>query len=280
VVTLLGACNPRTAEAFTREHKVLLDAARTCWFSHFKTTCDRWGLITDPDGAEQSAADDRDGREVHLSQSYQGMWFGRITLDPISGTTVDHTLRAIERDLFEADWAQAKARLGREPMVMDLARTPAQRRADALVEMATRARTAPPGGRRPAPLFTVVVGLETLKGPILELLNRTMLTPGQVLPWLTKGDIERIVFDPPSRVIDVGVQRRFFTGALRRAIEIRDRTCFHPTCDEIPDRPQVDHIHEASKGGPTTQDNGRWGCDHHNRHRNQHPDPDDDHDHS
>jgi hypothetical protein len=83
-------------------------------------------------------------------------------------------------------------------------------------------------------------------------------------------------YGPPSRVIDVGAKRRFFRGALRRAIEIRDRTCFHPTCDEVPQRPDVDHIHQASKRGQTTQDNGRWGCGYHNRWRTTHPDPDDD----
>ena len=132
--------------------------------------------------------------------------------------------------------------------MLDLKRTPAQRRADALVEMATRARTAPADGRRPAPLFTVVVGLETLRGPILELFNRTVLTPGTAAAHLTEADVERIVFDGPSRVLDVGAQRRFFTGALRRAIEIRDRTCFHPSCDEVPERPEIDHIHEACQG--------------------------------
>ena len=142
--------------------------------------------------------------------------------------------------------------------------------------MATRARTAPADGRRPAPLFTVVVGLETLVGPILELFNRTVLTPGTVAPFLTEADVERIVFDGRSRVLDVGPQRRFFRGALRRGIEVRDRTCFHPSCDEVPERPEVDHIHEASKGGQTTQDNGRLGCGFHNRWRYRHPDPDDD----
>ena len=189
-------------------------------------------------------------------------------------------LRLIERELFDADWAEAKARLDRDPTVLDLARTPAQRRADALVEMATRARTAPTGGRRPAPLFTVVVGLETLRGPILELFNRTMLTPGTAARHLTEAYVERVVFDSPSRVLDVGAQRRFFTGALRRAVEIRDRTCFNRTCDEVPERPHVDHIHEAAKGGATTQDNGRLGCAFHNLWRNQQSDlgddPDDD----
>ena len=141
-----------------------------------------------------------------------------------------------------------------------------------MVEMAVRASTAPPDGRRPAPLFTVLVNYETFAGPILELANRSTITAGSALRWLELADIERIVFDSPSRVIDVGAQRRFFTGALRRAIEVRDRTCFHPTCYETPEHPQIDHIHQAAKGGATTQTNGRLACSYHNRHRNQHPD--------
>ena len=98
------------------------------------------------------------------------------------------------------------------------------------------------------------------------------LTPGSLVPWLGEAEIERVVFDGPSRVIDVGARRRLFRGALRRAIEVRDRTCFFPLCDEPPDRAEIDHIIEASKGGETTQTNGRLGCAFHNRRRNQHPD--------
>ena len=100
-----------------------------------------------------------------------------------------------------------------------------------------------------------------------------MITPRTAARWLTEADIERVVFEAPSRVIDVGVRTPLLTGArLRRAIEVRDRTCFHPTCDEPPLRPQVDHIVEASKGGLTTQENGRLGCGFHNRLRNTRPD--------
>ena len=272
LTTLMGACTARTEGAFADEHLVLLDSARTRGFADFKRHCDIWALYRDPDGAEQGAADDEEGRELHLSQSFGGMWFGRITLDPVRGTVVDETLRLIDRELFDADWASARSRLGRDPLVTELDRTPAQRRADALVEMATRARTAPEGGRRPAPLFTVVVGLETLCGPLLELFNRTVITPGTAAKWLTGADVERIVFESPSRVVDVGAKRRFFRGALRRAIEVRDRTCFHWTCDEPPDRAEIDHIVEAHRGGPTTQDNGRLGCAVHNRWRTTHPD--------
>ncbi len=272
LITLLGVRTARTAEAFEHEHKELLDVARTRGFVDFKRRCDLWEALVDPDGAEQGADDGKAAREVHLSQSFGGMWFGRTTLDPVSGTIVHDTLAAIEQDMFKADWAEAKERLGRDPLVLELRRTPAQRRADALVEMAIRARTVPAGGRRPAPLFTVVVGYETFAGPVLELFNRTVLTPGTAARHLTEADIERVVFDSPSRVIDVGATRRFYRGALRRAIEVRDRTCFHPFCDEVPERPHVDHIHEASKGGPTTQRNARLGCDFHNLWRNAHPD--------
>lgn len=272
LTTLFGARTARTEEAFDAEHEELLESARIRGFADFKRHCDTWSFFKDPDGAEQATKDDQDAREVHLNQSFGGMWFGRVTLDPVNGTIVAETLRMIEQELFEADWKQAKERLGRDPLVMELGRTPAQRRADALTEMAIRARTAPTDGRRPAPLFTVVVGLETFTGPLLELFNRTVITPAAIAHWLTKADVERVVFDSPSRVIDVGTHRRFYTGALRRAIEVRDRTCFHPTCDAVPDRPEIDHIHEHHRGGKTTQHNGRLGCGFHNRWRNHHPD--------
>jgi hypothetical protein len=272
ITTLLGARNPRTREVFERDHKTLLDLAREHSFTSFKRACDHWKLAADPDGAERDADDHRAARELHLNESIGGMWFGRLTLDPVSGTIVDTTLRMIEQELFDADWAAAKHRLSREPTIADLDRTPAQRRADALVEMATRARTAPVGGRRPAPLFTVVCGLDQLTGPILELFNRQIITPGTAALHLTEAYVERVVFDSPSRVIDVGAKRRFFTGAKRRAIEIRDRTCFHPSCDQVPQRPEIDHVHEWSKGGETTQENGRYGCGFHNLHRYLHPD--------
>ncbi|MET0903973.1 MAG: DUF222 domain-containing protein [Acidimicrobiales bacterium] len=129
LTTMLGKRTPRTEQVFDRDHEVLLDAARSVGFTTFKGQCDRWELLVDPDGAEQGAHDDRSAREVHLSRSFGGMWFGKVTLDPISGEIVHTTLAAIERELFEADWAAGKERLGREPTVLDLERTPAQRRA-------------------------------------------------------------------------------------------------------------------------------------------------------
>jgi hypothetical protein len=272
VSALLSVRTPRTEAHFAEGHRELLDAARSLRYSHFRRACDLWSQLADPDGAEDKAEADRAGREVHLSQSFGGMFLGKMTFDPVDGTIVHETLVEIERELFDREWAEARDRLGRDPLVFELPRTPAQRRADAMVEMAIRARTAPPGGRRPAPLFTVVIDYPTLVGPVRELGNGTVVTPGTLAGWLSEADIERIVFGPRSRIVDVGATTRFFRGALRRGIQVRDRTCFHPTCDEPPDRDQIDHIVEASKDGPTTQANGRLGCAFHNRRRNTHPD--------
>ena len=113
----------------------------------------------------------------------------------------------------------------------------------------------------------MLVGYESFAGPLCELANGTMVTPGSLVPWLTRAWVERIVFDSPSRVIDVGVHRRLFAGATRRAIEVRDRQCFDPSCDVPAESCQIDHVPPWADGGLTTQANGRPACAFHNRHR-------------
>ncbi len=223
----------------------------------------------DPDGVEDSAASGEKARRFHLSQSWENMWFGDLVLDPISGAVVFNQLRRIESELFDADWAGARARLGDGATSADLARTPAQRRADALVEMARRAGSVPEGARRPDPLFTVVVGYETFAGRICELANGSAVSPGSLLEWLDEAWVERVVFDGPSRVIDVGVARRLFDGATRGAVQVRDRDCFHDTCDEPAEGCQIDHIEPWSAGGATVAANGRPACGYHNRRRHR-----------
>jgi hypothetical protein len=151
----------------------------------------------------------------------------------------------------------------------DLWRTPAQRRADAMVEMARRAGAKPEGARMPEPLFSVLVDYETFAGTICELANGPAVTPGSLLRYLDQAWIERVVFGSPSRVIDIGARRRLFTGATRRAVQVRDRECFHDFCDIPAADCQVDHIEPYGAGGLTVQDNGRPACDFHNRERHR-----------
>jgi hypothetical protein len=275
-----SARRPANEEALARDEAMLVEFAKTLPYDDFVQFMRYWEQLADPDGAEEDAMERRARRDVYLVESMAGTYLGRMTLDPISGAIVSSELTRLEQELFEADWAGARAELGRDPRIDELSRTPAQRRADALVEMATRSATAPADGRRPAPLFSVLVDYPTLSGRMCQLAQgaRTVLTPGSLLPWLEEAYVERAVFAPGQRV-ECSVTARFFTGGTRRAIELRDQVCQHPYSDRPVERCQADHIVEYSQGGLTTQENGRLLCAFHNRLRNQRrherPPPDD-----
>ncbi|HEV2069422.1 MAG TPA: DUF222 domain-containing protein, partial [Acidimicrobiales bacterium] len=271
VAALARLRTPATEDALANDEEMLVGRASSLRYDHLTRVLAYWCQHVDPDGAEDHAERQRASRRVHLSQGFDDRWFLDGVLDPISGAVVSKQLGSIADELFEADWAEARQRLGEAATVADLARSPAQRRHDALVEMARRAGTAPADGRRPAPLFTVLVGYETFHGRICELANRTVVSPGSLVPWLDQAWVERVVFDAPSRVIDVGVARRLFTGTTRRAVQVRDRECFHPLCDEPAEWCEVDHVEPWSAGGDTVAANGRPACAYHNRLRHRRP---------
>jgi hypothetical protein len=270
--TLSAARRRSTEEALARDEQLLVDQAATLRYESFTRAVAYWEQLADPDGVEVGDEQRRDRRDVYLARSFGGLWLGQMTLDPISGTIVADELERLERDLFEADWAEARTALDREPTAADLARTSGQRRADALVEMATRSATAPPDGRRPAPLFSVLVDYPTLQARVCELAQGTVISPGALLPWLDRAHVERAVFRPDRRV-EVSATARLFTGATRRAIELRDRECTHPYCDRPAAECQADHIVPYTEGGPTIQENGRLLCAFHHRLRNARPPP-------
>lgn len=266
VSALAASRTPALTEALTRDEAELVGEAMQLSFRGFSRRLDYWRQLNDLDAEERRFERMVEDRSLHLSPTFQGAWVLDGLFDPIGGTIVAETLAVIERELFEDDWREARARLGREPLAAELGRSAAQRRADALVEMAIRARTVPEGGRRPEPLFSVLLGLPKFEA-LCELANRTVVTPGALLPYLDQAWIERAVFGPPSRAIDVGVQRRLFTGATRRGVELRDRECFHDLCEQPIE--EIDHIEPASWGGLTEQHNGRGACGFHNRQRHR-----------
>jgi hypothetical protein len=259
-------------DVFPRDEAVLVGAANELKFAPFAAAVAYWSQLADPDGAEASEMEKMARRDHYLSQSLAGMWLGKMTFDPIGGAIYSGELMRLEAQMFDADWAEAKARLGREPHLDELARTAGQRRADAAVEMAVRSGAMPEGARRPEPLFSVLVDYPTMSGRICQLANGAIVTPGSLVPYLDQAWFERIIFAPGKRV-ECSVTSRFFTGATRRAIEVRDQECTHPYCEEPAERCQIDHIIPYAKGGPTEQENGQVHCGFHNRRRNGEPDP-------
>jgi hypothetical protein len=280
-VALLAQAWRFNPDAFARDTQLLLRQAAEHQFWVFRKAVKYWQQINDPDEAENEAVDRYQRRKVFLSTTFEDM--GRLDgdLTPTARVIVGNELQRLEQELFEADRAAARAEHGDRATKAHLGRTAAQRRHDALVEMATRSAAMPPDARRPRPLFSAHVDHPTLAGRICELADGTVVTPGEILPYLCDCDIERVVFDGPSRVIDIGVKQRLFTGATRRSVEVKDLHCQgHPACKVPADRCDVDHDPVPyAQGGPTIQANGRLKCPRHHPGRRKNrprPPPDDD----
>ena len=226
-----------------------------------------WANAADDQLGRDRSKGQHQGRRVSCSRTFGGSMALEGLLDPVAGTILADELERLAQQLFEDDWAAAREQYGVMATTANLPRTATQRRADALVIMAVRSSTLHPGdGRVPRPLFSVVVDKDT-SHKICQMADGTVIAPQLLVPWFTQAEFERVVFDTPKRVIELGVKTRFFTGGLRRAIELRDQHCTFPGCRVPANRCDVDHIIEYRQGGPTTQANGRLRCPAHNRQR-------------
>lgn len=271
-VRLLAAARSWAPEAFERDQERLVARAREALFRAFEKTIRYWRDHNAPDEAEDLGYDAYSARHAHCSDGLEGTKLLDAAFDPVGGGIYARELARLEQELFEGDWAEARERLGDAATTDDLWRTPQQRRLDAMVEMAKRSAAMPADAKQARVLLSILVGEETL-ARVCELSDGRVVTPGQLLPVLDIADVERIVFDGPSRVLDVGVRQRLFGGATRRAIEVRDRECTHPSCDVSAERCEIDHLEPYEAGGLTIQTNGECKCRFHHRWRHRRTPP-------
>jgi len=139
----------------------------------------------------------------------------------------------------------------------DGARTLAERRGDALAELAARAHNGGKPGSNP-PNLDVAVDVATLAGTTPDLANRRCDLEGigpittTALEQLKCGAaLRRLVMAGDSVVLDMGRMTRFATPAQTRAIRIRDRGCIFPGCDRPPQWCDIHHIDDWANGGET-----------------------------
>jgi hypothetical protein len=223
---------------------VLLDAARVLDPHAAGRAGAHLRHVLDPAGAAADAAAARDRRGFTLSETWAGMHVADGLLDPETGALVLAALLPLAA-----------------PAGPDDRRTPAQRRADALAEMARRTLDAgalpATGGERPH--LSVVVDLPTLAA--------TADTPGTRaadVDWthapLTGEAARRIACDAAltrvltagrSQILDVGRATRTVPAALRRALVVRDGGCIGEGCATPPAWTDAHHIRHWAHGGPT-----------------------------
>ena len=88
-----------------------------------------------------------------------------------------------------------------------------------------------------------------------------------------RGGLEAFLFDGSEVVLTTSKQRTF-RGALRRAVQVRDKRCQHRSvCPTPAVDADIDHRTPAARGGPTSQFNGAVECIPHNRHPELHGHP-------
>ena len=251
-VDLVASCNRKWRNnTFADSEAVLVNLCRTPFYGVAYRGIEYWKQCADLDAA------DRDADTVHKSRrlSASVTWRGTVAIDGL--------LDPLGGEIFKTELDRLCEQLRLEDLRDGAERTPQQRRADAVVEMAMRSAAAPADGLRPRPLLTVTIGIDPFNH-LCQTAAGTVIAPGLLLPYLPEADIERIVYDPTNRNISASRRSRF-SAAVRRIIEIRDQRCQHPGCDEPAVRCDADHIVPRSHGGITCLCNGQLLCAYHNR---------------
>ncbi|MGH3886261.1 MAG: DUF222 domain-containing protein [Pseudonocardiaceae bacterium] len=212
----------------------------------------------DPDGPAPAEPDDPcpAAGELHIRDRRDGGISLEGWLDALHGTAF--------RGLIEQ---LAKPR----PLADDIPdpRTPAQRSADALIEICDLARgndqTSTAGGEPPH--VTVTLDYDTL----VKELSGAMSDYGQRLSAaqtrLAACDckIIPVVMSGASEPLDVGRAMRTVPLGIRRALVARDRGCTFPGCDRAPALCQAHHVREWHHHGHTEVNNCVLLCPTHHR---------------
>ena len=161
-----------TRDAFAAGEELLVGQAKTLTWSQWLKAVAYWEQLADDDDSDPADPDPRDTKaEFHANRTLDG--YGELNgrLGPVGFEAFEEALHRIEREIFQTDWSDAVNRLGKDATTADIARTPAQRRAAALVEMAHRATTAPKDGKRPLPLVVIHTDPDTFNSELARVLG-------------------------------------------------------------------------------------------------------------
>lgn len=244
--------------------------------------------VDDPDERariEAEAQEDADRghrlRALSWRRHVDGSISGRFRLDPLGGQTLLTAISALtarrdrEPRADGADPADAAEAVGLlAPPTLD-SRTIAQRRADALTCLASRALR---GGELPTrggtpPTLVVTTSLDALEGRAVAaglLPYGGTLDPASLRRIACDASVIPAVLGGDGQVLDLGRARRLFSPAQRRAIALRDRGCIHPGCDAPPVECEAHHAASWYCGGASDVTNGYLLCDaDHDRHHRE-----------
>jgi hypothetical protein len=199
--------------------QVLVDVAVTQPYRQLQKTVGHYLEHLDPDGPEP---DPTEGRSFSMVQHPDGTFTGGFTLDHVGGEKLATALESIT----------AASRCAGDT------RTRPQRLGDALVQLTDLALAS---GRLPIlrtvkPHVGVLVGIDDLvspgTGPGSATTGLGAAISAARARWIAcDSTVGRIVIGPDSVPLDTGRTHRVVPPHLRRAIELRDKTCVFAGCE-------------------------------------------------
>jgi len=148
-------------------------------------------------------------------------------------------------------------------------RTPAQCRADALVEICRR--YGQDGGSRRGPQVLITIPWDTLHAGRGVVDTETGPISGPTARRLCcDATVSRVLLDPESVPVEMGRATRVVPASLRRLLELRDGGCTHRGCGMPARFCDAHHRKHWAEGGTTDPANLRLLCSRHHTTAHQH----------
>ena len=274
--------NPRSRSAFIDAQDWFLKLAAKP-FPTFERRVADWVRLHDMDGPEPRPEPAHENRDASLVQDhFSQQW----TLKGSSGSLQGSEMRRIFDAYISAenltDWEAARAIHGDAVCANDLARTPAQRRADALAQIFADAASNRETSVAVDTCHTIVWSQQSFEHAFRRFLGENPepididqhrcndldghgLDPDMAFADAVISDWRRAVVSAQGITLDLSRKHRFFTGLARLGVQLNHERCFWPGCEVPTTSCQIDHTRPAARGGLTEQANGAPACQKHNR---------------
>jgi hypothetical protein len=255
-ILVLASAQEAAAEPFARSEPALLEAARSLSFGELRRVVDEWRIAADPDRALEEEDRRFERRSLNVGPTIEGMMRIDGKLDPEAGQALITAIRAV---------VDVEARASTSPD----ARTPTQRRADALGEVCRQwldslDRQAV-GGERPHVVVTMDVEALEARSGISEFDDVGSITPTTARRLACDANVSRVITRGASEPLELGRRTKVVPAPLRRAVAVRDRGCRFPACERPPGWCDAHHVRHWADGGETSLANLVLLCRPHHR---------------